>query len=103
MPTTSRRPRRLLILASTIQPGRGGFDRWIVAAREYNEDPVILTLLPEPAMAARRRTILVFARRADGGVDRITLDRYGFGDFYTSGWEPDAEEQDASLARLVRE
>src|SRR5207248_5040627 len=78
---------------------REGFDMWIVAAREYNEDPVILTLLPEPAMAARRRTILVFARRADGGVDRITLDRYGFGDFYTSGWDPDAEEQDACLAR----
>src|SRR5438552_2807563 len=43
------------------------------------------------------------AGRADGGVDRITLDRYGFGDFYTSGWDPDAEEQDACLARLVRE
>ena len=82
---------------------REGFDMWIVAAREYNEDPVIMTLLPEPAMAARRRTILVFSRRADGGVDRITLDRYGFGDFYAKGWDPDTEEQDACLARVVRE
>lgn len=82
---------------------REGFDMWIVAAREYNEDPVIMTLLPEPSMAARRRTVLVFARRADGGVDRFTLDRYGFGDFYTKGWDPDTEEQDAALARLVRE
>ena len=53
---------------------REGFDMWIIAAREYNEDPVIMTLLPEPAMAARRRTILVFARRPDGGVERLTLD-----------------------------
>lgn len=83
---------------------REGFDMWIVAAREYNEDPVIMTLLPEPAMAARRRTILVFARRPDGGVDRITLDRYGFGEFYTRGWDPDSgEDQDACLRRVVQE
>ena len=44
---------------------RTNLDAWIVAAREYNEDPVIM-LLPEPAMAARRRTILLFQRRADG-------------------------------------
>ncbi|HET8631961.1 MAG TPA: M24 family metallopeptidase [Thermomicrobiales bacterium] len=90
----------------TILPdllAREGFDMWIVAAREYNEDPVIMTLLPEPSMAARRRTILVFCRRPDGGVDRFTLDRYGFGDFYAKGWDPDAEDQDAALARLVRE
>jgi hypothetical protein len=82
---------------------RAGFDLWIVAAREYNEDPVIMTLLPEPAMAARRRTILVFARRADGGVDRLTLDRYGFGNFYPRGWNPDQEEQFAALRRVVEE
>ncbi len=82
---------------------REGLDLWIVAAREYNEDPIILTLLPEPAMAARRRTILIFSRRPEGGVDRISLDRYGFGEFYTRSWDPDAEEQDACLARIVRE
>lgn len=82
---------------------REGFDLWIVAAREYNEDPVIMTMLPEPAMTARRRTILVFARRADGGMERFTLDRYGFGDFYTRGWEPAREEQFAALRRVVDE
>jgi hypothetical protein len=83
---------------------REGFDAWIVAAREYNEDPVIMTLLPEPAMAARRRAILLFARRADGSVERLTLDRYGYDDFYERGWDPDTgEDQYACLARLVRE
>src|SRR5438132_1048006 len=82
---------------------REGFDMWIVGAREYNEDPVIMTLLPEPSMAARRRTILVFSRMADGTVERLTLDRYGFGVFYERAWDPDAEDQYGCLARIVRE
>jgi hypothetical protein len=83
---------------------REGFDAWIVAAREYNEDPVIMTLLPEPSMAARRRAILLFSRRADGSVERLTLDRYGYADFYERGWDPDTgEDQYTCLARLVRE
>lgn len=80
---------------------RADCDMWIIVAREYNEDPVIMTLLPEPAMAARRRTILVFARRSDGSVDRLTLDRYGHGDYYTRAWEPEKEEQFAALRRVV--
>ncbi|MFN8439390.1 MAG: M24 family metallopeptidase [Caldilineaceae bacterium] len=82
---------------------REGFDMWIVAAREYNEDPVIMTLLPEPSMAARRRTILIFNRKQDGTVERLTLDRYGFGEFYTKGWDPTKEDQFACLKRVVAE
>jgi hypothetical protein len=82
---------------------REGLDLWIVIAREYNEDPVIMTLLPEPAMTARRRTILVFGRNPDGTVDRLTLDRYGHGEFYQATWDPAQEEQLACLARVVRE
>lgn len=82
---------------------RAGLNMWLVIAREYNEDPVIMSLLPEPAMSARRRTILVFARRADGGLDRLTLSRYGMPGFYESGWNPDVEGQYESLARTIRE
>lgn len=83
---------------------REGFDMWLVIAREYNEDPVILTLLPEPSMAARRRTILLLSRRPDGSVERVSIDRYGFGEFYAKGWDPDSgEEQYECLARMVRE
>ncbi len=82
---------------------REGFDMWIVAAREYNEDPVIMTLLPEPAMSARRRTILVFNLTADGTVERLTLDRYGHGDCYESAWDPDAEDVYECLSRVVKE
>jgi hypothetical protein len=82
---------------------RENFDMWLIVAREYNEDPVIMTFLPEPAMAARRRTILVFTRQPDGTVERLTLDRYGHGDYYRKGWEPEKEDQFACLGRVVRE
>jgi hypothetical protein len=82
---------------------RENIDLWLVVAREYNEDPVIMTLLPEPAMSARRRTILAFSRNANGDVERWTLSRYGMDGFYESGWNPDEESQNDCLARFVRE
>jgi hypothetical protein len=82
---------------------REGFDMWLVIAREYNEDPTILTLLPEPAMAARRRTILVFTLKEDGTVERLTLSRYGQPGFYDVGWTPENETQYECLARVIRE
>jgi hypothetical protein len=36
-----------------------GIDMWVVINREYAEDPVYLTLVPEPVFAARRTTMLV--------------------------------------------
>lgn len=79
-------------------------DLWLIIAREYNEDPVLMTLLPEPAMTARRRTVLVFHRQEDGRVDRLALDRYGHGDFYIKGWDPDEQpDQYARLAELIKE
>lgn len=82
---------------------RESLDMWIVDAREYNEDPVIMSLLPEPAMSARRRTILLFWCKQDGILERMSLDRYGFGDFYKAGWNPDTESQFECLGRMVRE
>jgi hypothetical protein len=48
---------------------REGLDMWIVNVREYNDGPLVMTLLPEPMLSARRRTILVFYRREDGSVE----------------------------------
>lgn len=89
---------------------RSGLDMWIVAAREYNEDPVIMTLIPEPEMAARRRTILVFSRRPDGSVERLSVGRYAYegvgpedAGLYESVWKPEREDQDSCLRRVVAE
>jgi Xaa-Pro aminopeptidase len=82
---------------------REDLDMWIVVAREYNEDPVIMTLLPEPMMYARRRTILVFHLKDDGTLERLVLSRYGIKDFYEGVWDPDEEEQYDCLGRIVKE
>lgn len=83
-----------------------GIDMWIVANREYAEDPVYLTLVPEPVFAARRTTLLVFHDRGeDAGVERLTVSRYGLGDVYTSAWPEGGsdDEQWARLAELIAE
>jgi len=82
---------------------REGIDLWVVNTREYNEDPIIMTLMPAPAMSARRRTILVFARNADGTVDRLAVGRYGQKGYYERVWDPAVEEQYACLARVISE
>lgn len=83
---------------------REKIDLWLVVCREYNEDPVIMTMLPAPAMSARRRTILAFHRQADGEVARYSFDRYGHGEFYRAAWNPEEEpDQFAALRRFVDE
>ena len=61
-------------------------DMWLVINREYAEDPVYFTLVPQPSFAARRTTMLVFHRKADGTVDRLSVNRYPLGEPYQSAW-----------------
>ena len=82
---------------------REGFEMWVVSAREYNEDPVIMSLLPGRMLSARRRTILVFHLKEDGELERLTLSRYGIDPFYRADWDVDHEGQWEALARIVRE
>jgi Xaa-Pro aminopeptidase len=92
-----------------VLPGlmdRAGIDLWIVLGREYNEDPVLATMLPATWLSARRRTILLF-HRSDDGVVAAAVSRYPVGQFLTA-WEPDetpgmtaAESQWAALRRFV--
>jgi hypothetical protein len=63
-----------------------GLDMWVVLNREYAEDPVYYTLVPQPTYAARRTTMLVFSRGADGKVERLAINRYPLGGPYTSAW-----------------
>ncbi|MGB7339573.1 MAG: M24 family metallopeptidase [Phototrophicaceae bacterium] len=82
---------------------RSDFDMWLIICSEYNEDPVIMSMLPATAMSARRLTILVFAKNEDGTVERFSVDRYGHGAFFETQWQPEKEDQWACLARLVKE
>ena len=49
-------------------------DLWVLITREYNEDPVVKTLLPPTWLNARRRTILVFSKTKKG-VDGVAITR----------------------------
>lgn len=82
-----------------------GIDLWLVINREYAEDPVYMTLVPEPVFAARRTTMLVFHDRGEEeGVERLTVNRYPLGDLYESAWEGgDLDEQWQRLATLLEE
>lgn len=75
-------------------------DLWIVSGREYNEDPVLKTMLPATWESARRRTILVFYDQGpEDGIERLAVSRYDVGDLFKTAW--DKEEQPNQWARLV--
>ena len=68
---------------------REGLDMWIIISREYNEDPVMETMLPSQWLSARRRTILVFSRNDDGSMDKIAIARYNVGKLLKGEWNID--------------
>jgi len=79
-------------------------DLWLVLSREYAEDPVYFTLVPQPTFAARRTTLLAFHRKPDGSVDRLVVNRYPLGEPYTSVWSGgDLDAQWRALGDLIRE
>src|SRR3712207_5786780 len=87
---------------------RAGIDLWLVVGREYNEDPVLATLLPATWLSARRRTILVL-HRSDDGVTPAAVSRYPVGQFLPA-WSPDEapgrpaeESQWAAVRRIVEQ
>ncbi len=62
-----------------------GVDMWVVAMREYNEDPVFRALVSPTSFAARRRTIYIFFDRGQpDGVERIALGGGSMGGLYTA-------------------
>ncbi|NBB93198.1 MAG: M24 family metallopeptidase [Gammaproteobacteria bacterium] len=81
-----------------------GIDLWLVLNREYAEDPVYFTLVPQPSFAARRTTMLVFHRTGEGEVDRLTVNRYPLGEPYEAAWEGGSlEAQWQALGELIAE
>jgi Xaa-Pro aminopeptidase len=84
---------------------REGIDLWILVAREYDEDPVVETMLPSTWLRARRRTILVFHDLGgERGVERFSISRYDVGGLFPGAWNPSEEpDQYKRLANLVAE
>ncbi len=84
---------------------RTGIDMWVVVSREYNEDPVIETLLPATWLAARRRTILVMYDQGEGkGVETLAVARYDVGTTFKKAWDKEKEpDQWKRLKEIIEE
>ena len=67
---------------------RNNIDMWILVSREYNEDPVLKTMLPATWLSARRRTILVFYHNPAKKVyEKLATARYNVGENIKAAWD----------------
>ena len=84
---------------------RTNIDMWIVISREYNEDPVLKTMLPATWLNARRRTIILFYRdKTNNTIEKLAVARYNFGDNIISAWDKEKEpNQWKRLVQLIEE
>jgi len=84
---------------------RTGIDMWLVISSEYNEDPVIKTMLPSTWMAARRTTMLVIYQPEEGAeLETLAVARYDVGEAFKRAWNPDTQDnQWKRLAEIIEE
>ncbi len=84
---------------------REGIDMWVIISREYNEDPVLKTMLPATWLSARRRTIMVFFDKGEKeGVEKLAIARYDVGTLLKGAWDIDVRpNQWDALAAIIAE
>lgn len=82
---------------------RTGIDMWIIIAREYNEDPVIKTMLPATWQSARRTTMLVIYDPGEGKpLETMAMARYDVGKLFKKVWDKEKQpDQWKALAALI--
>ena len=82
-----------------------GIDAWILIAREYNEDPIVKTMLPATWLNARRRTVLMFIDQGpELGIARMAVARYPVGDLFPGVWNPEQQpDQYERIAQILDE
>ena len=80
-------------------------DMWVIITREYNEDPIIKTLLPPTWLNARRRTILAFHYdKKTKNLEKVAIARYSFGKNIPSIWNKEEEpNQIKALVKFIEE
>ena len=76
---------------------------WILICREYNEDPVLRTMLPATWLHARRRTMLVISKEKTG-IQKYAISRYNVGEHFTSAWDKEKQpDQWKALVTLIKD
>jgi Xaa-Pro aminopeptidase len=91
-----------------VLPGlmrRADIDMWVIMSREYNEDPVIKTMLPSTWLSARRHTMLVIYDRKEGKpLEKLAVARYAVADLFEKAWDKDKQpDQWAALAKIIED
>ena len=67
---------------------KAGIDMWVIISREYNEDPILKTMLPATWHSARRRTILVFFKPSKKEpFEKLAIARYDVGQTIKASWD----------------
>ena len=67
---------------------RTNIDLWLVISREYNEDPVLRTMLPSTWLSARRTTMIVFFQDAKTkSIEKLAIARYNVGESIKASWD----------------
>ncbi len=82
---------------------RENIDMWLLISREYNEDPVLKTMLPATWLSARRRTMLVIFNPGDGKAPEFyAVARYNVGSVFNKAWDPEQQpDQWQALRELI--
>jgi hypothetical protein len=93
---------------NNLLPGlmrREGVDMWVIISREYNEDPVLKTMLPSTWLSARRRTILVFFDQGPAkGIEKLAIARYDVGTLLKGEWDLNAQpDQWLALVKTIQD
>lgn len=83
---------------------RENIDMWLLISREYNEDPVLKTMLPATWLSARRRTMLVIFNPGAGKAPELyAVARYDVGTAFKKAWDVEKQpDQWQALADLIR-
>ena len=83
---------------------RSNIDMWLLISREYNEDPVLKTMLPATWLSARRRTMLVIVNPGDGQpLQRYAVARYDVGSAFKKAWDTQRQpDQWQALVDLIK-
>jgi Xaa-Pro aminopeptidase len=79
-------------------------DMWVMISREYNEDPIMKTMLPSAWLSARRRTMMVFSyNEGEHKVEKIAIARYDVGKLLKGNWNIDVypDQYDALKEYIV--
>ncbi|MFK7920577.1 MAG: M24 family metallopeptidase [Bacteroidia bacterium] len=82
---------------------REGIDMWVLISREYNEDPVLKTMLPSSWMSARRTTILLVYDNGEK-LETLACARYDVGEVFKKAWDKETQpDQWQQLVDLIAE